>query len=149
MPNVDSGFRSLLEKAASFHGHMCGGQPLGVRMAMAGLRELGMTKRSKRHDLIVYVEVGRCIADAIQVVTGCTVGHGRLKLVDYGKFAATFVDISSGKAVRIVSRKDARTAAMRFAEKEKWIKPGEREAFSCSTNLHVTVLFPSSSIRQQ
>lgn len=99
---------------------------MGVRIAMAGLRELGMTEPSKRRDLVVYVEVDRCIADAIQVVSGCTIGHRSLKFIDYGKFAATFVDFSNDRAVRICSKKDARLSAMKFAEKQGWLKPGER-----------------------
>lgn len=124
-------FRSLLDKAVSFHGHVCGGQPLGVRMAMAGLRELGMTNPSETDNLVVFVEIDRCIADAIQIVTGCTLGRRRLKLINHDKFAATFLDISNGKAVRISSKKDARAMAMKYAGTKGWIMPGERlEEFS-------------------
>jgi len=118
-------FKTLLDSAASFHGHLCGGQAMGVRMALAGLRELGMDDPSKREKLVTFVEVERCIADAIQIVTGCTVGRRNLKLVNVGKFAATFVDVSKGNGVRISSRKDARGSAMRFAERNGWIASGE------------------------
>jgi formylmethanofuran dehydrogenase subunit E len=118
--------RSLLDKAASSHGHLCGGMPLGIRMGIAGLRELDMIDPSKRHDLMVFAEIDRCITDAISVATGCTLGRRNLKLVNYGKFAATFVNISNGRAVRVSSRTDARDAAMRFAEKNGWILPGEQ-----------------------
>jgi len=100
--------------------------PLGVRMGIAGLRKLEMMDPSKRHDLVVFAEIDRCITDAISVTTGCTLGRRNLKLVNYGKFAATFVNISNGKAVRISSRKDARDSAMRYAERNGWIGPGER-----------------------
>ncbi len=86
---------------------------------------MGMNDPSKRQNLVVFVEVDRCIADAIQIVTGCTVGRRNLKLVDIGKFAATFLDTSNGSAVRISSRKDARPSAMRFAERNGRIAPGE------------------------
>jgi formylmethanofuran dehydrogenase subunit E len=118
-------FKTLLDSAASFHGHLCGGQAIGVRMALAGLRELGMNDPSKRENLVTFVEVERCIADAIQIVTGCTVGRRNLKLVNVGKFAATFVDVSNGKGVRISSRKDTRASAMKFAERNGWIASGE------------------------
>ncbi len=108
MSNVNSEFKSLLEKPVSVHGHVCGGQLLGVRMAMAGLRELDVTDPDKRHNLVVYVEVDRCIADAIQIVSGCTMGRRSLKVIDYGKFRATFVNVTDGKAVRVSSKKDAR-----------------------------------------
>jgi formylmethanofuran dehydrogenase subunit E len=97
-------------------------------MAMAGLRELGVTDPEKRHSLVVYVEVDRCIADAIQIVSGCTVGRRSLKVIDYGKFAATFVNVTDCKAVRVASKKEARPAAMKFAEEEGWLNPGERIA---------------------
>lgn len=123
--------KSLLDKAASSHGHLCGGMPLGIRMGMAGLRELDMMDPAKRSDLIIFAEIDRCITDAISVATGCTLGRRNLKLVSYGKFAATFVNVSSSRAVRISSRKDARDAAMRFAEKNGWLLPGEQiQAFS-------------------
>jgi formylmethanofuran dehydrogenase subunit E len=118
-------FKTLLDSAASFHGHLCGGQAMGVRMALAGLRELEMNDFSERENLMTFVEVERCIADAIQIVTGCTVGRRNLKLVNVGKFAATFVDVSNGKGVRISSRKDTRASAMKFAERNGWIAPGE------------------------
>lgn len=81
---------------------------------------------SKRHDLVVFAEINCCIADAISVTTGCTLGRRNLKLVNQGKFAATFSNISNGKAVRISSRKDARNSAMRWAERNGWIALGER-----------------------
>lgn len=76
--------------------------------------------------MIIFVEIDRCITDAIQVATGRTLGRRNLKLVNYGKFAATFVDTSNGRAVRISSRKDARNLAMRFAERKGWIVRGEQ-----------------------
>lgn len=119
-------FKSLLDKAASSHGHVCGGMPLGIRMAMTGLRELQMTDPSKRDSLVIFVEIDRCITDAIQVATGRTLGRRNLKLVNYGKFAATFADISNGRAVRVSSRRDARDLAMRFSQRKGWIAPGEQ-----------------------
>jgi formylmethanofuran dehydrogenase subunit E len=126
MSGESMNLRALLDKAASSHGHLCGGMPLGIRMGIAGLRELAMISPSKRHDLIVFAEIDRCITDAISVATGCTPGRRNLKLINYGKFAATFVNISNGRAVRISSRKDARDSAMRYAERNGWIAPGER-----------------------
>lgn len=101
-------FITLLEKSVDFHGHLCSGQLLGVRMAMAGLRELGMVDPANRRNLVVFIEIDRCIADAIIVVTGCRVGRRSLKVVNNGKFAATFVDTSNGNAVRVSSKIDAR-----------------------------------------
>ncbi len=90
-----------LNKGREFHGDVCPGIVIGTRIALAGMRELGMDPEEKNRDLLVYVEIDRCMADAIQAVTGITMGHRTLKYKDYGKFAATFMDLSTGKAVRI------------------------------------------------
>ncbi len=101
-----------LALAAQHHGHLCPGQVLGVRMAMRGLKELGIEDPAEhRKRLITFVEIDRCAADAISVVTGCRLGNRALKFVDYGKLAATFVDLASERAVRIVARDDSRLKA--------------------------------------
>ena len=92
---------ALLLKAKGFHGEICAGIVLGTRMTMIGMRELGMDAMERNRNLIVYVEIDRCIADAIQAITGCSLGHRTLKYRPYGKFAATFIDIKSGDAVRV------------------------------------------------
>jgi formylmethanofuran dehydrogenase subunit E len=96
-----SDYETLLEKAKKFHGDLCPGIVLGTRMTIAGLRELGMDPLEKNRNLIVYVEIDRCAADAIQAITGCSLGHRTLKHVNYGKFAATFVNAENGDAVRV------------------------------------------------
>jgi formylmethanofuran dehydrogenase subunit E len=105
-------FHELLEEAVAFHGHLCPGQILGVRMAMAGCRALGIEEPKRMHkNLVVFVEIDRCATDAIQAVTGCSLGRRTLKHLDYGKMAATFVNVASGEAVRVVAREDARERA--------------------------------------
>jgi iron complex transport system ATP-binding protein len=93
-------FEVYLKKAGDFHGHVCAGIALGTKMSLAAMKALGMNPGIKNKDLIVYAEVDRCMTDAVQVITGCSLGHRSLKYVDYGKFAATFVNLNSGKAVR-------------------------------------------------
>jgi formylmethanofuran dehydrogenase subunit E len=92
-----------LEAAEQFHGHLCSGMVLGVRMARLALAELGIREPLEYRDLIVYVEMDRCASDAVSVVAGCTLGRRRLKFVDYGKMAATFVDLATGQAVRVAA----------------------------------------------
>ncbi|HEX3986731.1 MAG TPA: formylmethanofuran dehydrogenase subunit E family protein [Acidobacteriaceae bacterium] len=95
----------LLRQAETAHGHLCAGQVLGVRMAMLGCRRLGLTepRGRDRKRLVTYIEIDRCATDAIGVVTGCRLGKRALKFRDWGKMAATFVDLETGRAVRVVA----------------------------------------------
>jgi formylmethanofuran dehydrogenase subunit E len=106
-------FESLLDESARIHGHLCPGQVLGVRMSMLGLRMIGIEdpKGRDRKRIIVFVEMDRCATDAIQSVTGCSLGHRTMKFMDYGKMAATFVNLKTGKTVRALAREDAREGA--------------------------------------
>jgi formylmethanofuran dehydrogenase subunit E len=98
--------------AAQDHGHLCPGQVLGVRMAMLGLRKLGIDEPvQQRKRLLTFVEIDRCATDAVSLVTGCRLGKRSLKLLDYGKLAATFVDLETHRAVRVAARDDARAKA--------------------------------------
>jgi len=98
--------------AAQDHGHVCPGQVLGVRMAMLGLRKLGIDEPvQQRKRLLTFVEIDRCATDAVSLVTGCRLGKRSLKLLDYGKLAATFVDLETHRAVRVAARDDARAKA--------------------------------------
>ncbi|RPF42175.1 formylmethanofuran dehydrogenase subunit E [Hydrogenoanaerobacterium saccharovorans] len=98
-------FREDLKRAVDYHGHLCSGQVLGVRMARMGLRLLGIDDPLAFRDLIVYVETDRCIADAVGTVTGCKIGRRRLKWMDYGKTAVSFLNLQDGQAVRIYREK--------------------------------------------
>jgi formylmethanofuran dehydrogenase subunit E len=101
-----------LELATQAHGHICAGQVLGVRLAMLGLRELGIEEPEReRKRLVTYVEIDRCVTDAVALVAGCRLGKRALKFLDWGKVAATFVDLQSGRAVRIVAREDSKKRA--------------------------------------
>ena len=111
-------FESLLEGSAEAHGHLCPGQVVGVRMAMLGCRLIGLddpTYRDQIKKLIVFVEMDRCTADAVAYVTGVKLGRRSLKFVDYGIMAATFVNLETGKAYRVISTEDARDLAPVYA----------------------------------
>src|ERR1700689_51459 len=103
----------LLQQAEIAHGHLCAGQVLGVRMAMLGCRRLGIAepRGTDRKRLVTYVEIDRCATDAIGVVTGCRLGKRALKFRDWGKMAATFVDLATGRAVRIAARESSKALA--------------------------------------
>lgn len=108
--NILCNFTSLLDESARIHGHLCPGQVLGVKMSMLGLSEIGITdpKGGDRKSIIVFVEMDRCATDAVQSVTGCSLGHRTMKFMDYGKMAATFVNLKTGEAVRVIAREDSR-----------------------------------------
>jgi formylmethanofuran dehydrogenase subunit E len=99
--------------AAAAHGHLCAGQILGLRLAIHGLRLLGIDDPTgaDRKRLVSYVEIDRCATDAIAVVTGCRLGKRALKFVDYGKMAATFCDLRDDRAVRVVALESSRDRA--------------------------------------
>jgi len=102
-----------LREAEIAHGHLCAGQVLGVRLAMLGLEKLGIEdpRGKDRKRLITFVEIDRCATDAIAVVTGCRLGKRALKFRDWGKMAATFVDVSTGKAIRIAAKESSKALA--------------------------------------
>ncbi|MGH9566087.1 MAG: FmdE family protein, partial [Candidatus Angelobacter sp.] len=98
--------QEYLEDAAVAHGHLCAGQVLGVRMAMLGLEKLGLDdpQGKDRKRIVTFVEIDRCATDAVMVVTGCRLGKRALKFRDWGKMAATFIDLETGKAIRVAAR---------------------------------------------
>src|SRR5215831_2655668 len=101
-----------LELSSKAHGHLCAGQVLGVRLAMLGLRELGIDDPVADYKrLVTYVEIDRCVTDAVAVVAHCRLGKRALKFRDWGKVAATFVDLESGRAVRLAARESSKALA--------------------------------------
>ncbi len=111
-------FQTLLKSSATAHGHLCPGQAVGVRMAMLGCRLIGLEEPASRDQikkLIVYVEMDRCTADAVAHVTGVKLGRRSLKFMDYGIMAATFVNLETGRAFRVVSTEEARDLAAAYA----------------------------------
>jgi len=114
---ADMDFEILLEESLKMHGHLCPGQVLGVRMSMLGLRKTGISdpQGKDRKSIIVYVEMDRCATDAVQSVTGCSLGHRTLKYFDYGKMAATFLNLRTGKAVRVLAKEESRKMVRAYA----------------------------------
>jgi formylmethanofuran dehydrogenase subunit E len=99
--------------AALAHGHLCAGQILGIRLALHGLRLLGIDDPTgaDRKRLVTYVEIDRCATDAIGVVTGCRLGKRALKFLDFGKMAATFCDLRDHRAVRVAAKESSKQRA--------------------------------------
>jgi len=133
-------FEALLAESVRIHGHLCPGQVLGVRMSMLGLSEIGIAdpKGADRKSVMVFVEMDRCATDAVQSVTGCSLGHRSMKFMDYGKMAATYLNLKTGKAVRIIAREEARDMAEAYcpdisdkyeAQTEAYRKMNDSELF--------------------
>ena len=103
----------LLEECGRLHGHMCAGQLLGARMSILGCRLIGIDdpRGADRKKLIVWVEIDRCMADAVSAATGVRLGKRSLKYFDYGKVAATFLNTETNHAVRIVALEESRALA--------------------------------------
>ena len=111
-------FEELFASSAEAHGHLCPGQVVGVRMAMLGCRLIGLDDpqgRDQIKKLIVYVEMDRCTGDAVAHVTGAKLGRRSLKFVDYGIMAATFLNLETNNAYRILSTEEARDLAPVYA----------------------------------
>lgn len=102
-----------LRDAEQAHGHLCAGQVLGVRLAMLAMEKLGIDdpQGKDRKRLVTFVEIDRCATDAVGVVTGCRLGKRALKFRDWGKMAATFVDVATGKAIRISAKESSKALA--------------------------------------
>ena len=109
-------FDDLLEISTKIHGHICAGQVIGVRMSMLGLERISIDdpKGADRKKLYVLVEIDRCATDAIQSVTGCSLGKRSMRWMDFGIMAATFVNLETGKAVRITAREESRELSKKY-----------------------------------
>jgi formylmethanofuran dehydrogenase subunit E len=113
--SVDT-FENLLDISTKIHGHICAGQVIGVRMSMLGLERIGIDdpRGADRKKLYVLVEIDRCATDAIQSVTGCSLGKRSMRGMDFGIMAATFVNLETGKAVRITAREESRELSKKY-----------------------------------
>ena len=115
------------------HGHLCAGQVLGVRLAMLGLREMGIDPTAEPKRMVTYVEIDRCVTDAVALVANCRLGKRALKFRDWGKVAATFVDMKTGRAVRIAAKESSKqTAREMFPELDK--EAGQQKAYAQLTD---------------
>jgi formylmethanofuran dehydrogenase subunit E len=111
--------KPFLDIASSDHKHLCPRQILGVRIGLKGMAVLGFEALSKPRHLLVISETDGCFIDGVIAVTKCTVGHRNLRVEDYGKIAATFVNIQTHQAFRISPALDVREKAMIYVPEEK------------------------------
>jgi formylmethanofuran dehydrogenase subunit E len=108
----------LLEKSMRDHDHLCPRQILGVRIGLAGMKALGFSEPPEKKQLLVITETDGCFVDGVIAATDCTIGHRTLRVEDYGKVAATFVDTQTGVAVRLSPVLNIRERAAAFVPEE-------------------------------
>lgn len=108
----------LLPKSSCHHSHLCPRQILGVRLGLLGMKALGFEAPPDKKRLLVIVETDGCFADGVIAATDCTVGHRTLRVEDYGKTAAVFVDTVTGQVVRVAPALDIRQKAYAYAPDE-------------------------------
>ncbi len=109
-------FEQLLQESTRIHGHICAGQVIGVRMCLLALNAIDISepKGEDRKKLYVIVEIDRCATDAIQSVTGCSLGKRSMRWLDLGVMAATFVNLDSNEAVRVTALEESRELAKKY-----------------------------------
>lgn len=110
--------QNLLEISSRDHNHLCPRQILGVRIGLKGICSLQLEPNHNSKRLLVITETDGCFADGLSAVTNCTVGHRTLRVKDYGKAAATFVDTQSGRAIRVAPVLNIRERACAFVPEE-------------------------------
>lgn len=135
MRNLDL-FERLLDESVRINGHLCSGYVLGVRMAIYGMEKVGINdpKEKDRNKLYLFVEIDRCATDALQSVTGCSLGHRNMRFLDYGKMAGTFVNLGTGHAVRVVAKEESKLLAMKYFPKIENKYDRQREAYKVMTD---------------
>ncbi|MEZ4675413.1 MAG: FmdE family protein [Caldilineaceae bacterium] len=109
---------AILAITSARHRHLCPRQILGARIGLAGGEALALSLPRQDKRLLVILETDGCFADGVDVATGCTVGHRTLRVEDYGKIAATFIDVKSEQAYRIAPQLDVRERAYAYAPGE-------------------------------
>ena len=108
----------ILSVSAARHSHLCPRQVLGARIGLAGAAVLGLDLPRQDKRLLAILETDGCFADGVEAATGCTVGHRTLRIEDYGKIAATFIDVQAGRAFRLAPQQNIRQQAYAHAEGE-------------------------------
>ncbi len=113
---------ALWEKCVKFHGHSCGGLAVGFQAVLYAWELLGGQSRSEDEELVCVAETDACGVDAVQVLTGCTVGKGNLIFHMQGKNAFSFYRRSDGTSFRLVLRS---TPEKTKAERLAWLMDGD------------------------
>jgi formylmethanofuran dehydrogenase subunit E len=121
----------------AFHGHLCPGLAIGIRVAEKAVQEMG--ERPGDHDVIAIVETNHCAVDAIQFITGCTFGKGNLVHLDYGKNAFRFICPGDQKAIRVVVRPESLNSPA--ADEQERLKRWGRGLVTVEEKIQLQALF--------
>ncbi len=132
----------LLEKAANDHHHLCPRQVLGVRIGLAGMNALGFVEPPTNKRLLLISETDGCFVDGLWAATNCSVGHRTLRVEDYGKTAAVFVDVISGRAVRVAPAPGIRDKAYAYAPDESRHYFAQLQAYQIMPEAELVALKP-------
>jgi formylmethanofuran dehydrogenase subunit E len=132
----------ILSLSAARHSHLCPRQVLGARIGLAGAAALGLEIPRQDKRLLAIIETDGCFADGIEVATGCAVGHRTLRVEDYGKIAATFVDIQAGQAMRLAPRLDVRQRAYDYAPGEARHYFAQLQAYQVMPDVELLTIQP-------
>ena len=123
------GLTELLDESAARHAHLCPRQVLGVRMGLLGGQLLGLAVPQTGKRLLTVIETDGCAADGVSVATGCTVGHRTLRVIDFGKVAATFIDVETGEAFRVLPHPQSRLRALDYAPSARTTWQAQLDAY--------------------
>jgi formylmethanofuran dehydrogenase subunit E len=134
--------KTLLEISSRDHNHLCPRQILGVRTGLLGIRSLGFEEPPAKKRLLTIIETDGCFADGISAATGCTVGHRTLRVEDYGKTAAVFVDTETGQALRVAPALDIREKAYDYAPNEPRHYFAQMQAYQTMPDLVMFCVYP-------
>ncbi|MCC6146734.1 MAG: formylmethanofuran dehydrogenase [Anaerolineaceae bacterium] len=129
--------QELLQVSSRRHSHLCPRQVLGVRMALAGADSLGLDLPRTDKNLLVIAETDGCFVDGLEVTAGVSAGRRTLRIEDYGKVGATFINVSTGEAVRLAPQPDVRQRAHFYA-------PNETQAYAAQ--LHGYQIMPDQEL---
>ena len=134
--------KALLEISSRGHSHLCPRQILGVRLGLLGMHSIGFNEPPAKKRLLVIIETDGCFADGISAATGCTVGHRTLRVEDYGKTAAVFVDVETGQAVRVSPALDIREKAYDYAPNEPHHYFAQMQAYQTMPDHVMFIVYP-------
>ena len=133
---------NILAVSSARHSHLCPRQVLGARIGLAGGAALGLALPRKDKRLLVILESDGCFADGLEAATGCTFGHRTLRVEDYGKIAATFVDVVTGQAIRIAPRLDVRQRAYAYTKDEPRHYFAQLQAYQAMPDAELLIVEP-------